>query len=104
MIPFDQKTDTYRPANRIMHIPEVDIVRTLDNFTVQDVIEKIQKLTKQKSLRINEFMRDYDPLRSGSITRTQFLSSLSMLKIYLSRKEAELLCDKYANPEKENED
>ena len=103
MIPFDQKTDTYRPANRIMHIPEVDIVRTLDNFTVQDVIEKIQKLTKQKSLRINEFMRDYDPLRSGSITRTQFLSSLSMLKIYLSRKEAELLCDKYANPEKENE-
>ena len=103
MIPFDQKTDTYRPANRVMHIPEVDIVRTLDNFTVQDVIEKIQKLTKQKSLRINEFMRDYDPLRSGSITRTQFLSSLSMLKVYLSRKEAELLCDKYANPEKENE-
>ena len=103
MIPFDQKTDSYRPANRVMHIPEVDIVRTLDNFTVQDVIEKIQKLTKQKSLRINEFMRDYDPLRSGSITRTQFLSSLSMLKIYLSRKEAELLCEKYTNPEKENE-
>ena len=103
MIPFDQKTDSYRPANRMMHIPEVDIVRTLDNFTVQDVIEKIQKLTKQKSLRINEFMRDYDPLRSGSITRTQFLSSLSMLKIYLSRKEAELLCEKYTNPEKENE-
>ena len=45
MIPFDQKTDTYRPANRVMQIPEVDIVRTLDNFTVQDVIEKIQKLT-----------------------------------------------------------
>ena len=39
MIPFDQKTDSYRPANRVMHIPEVDIVRTLDNFTVQDVIE-----------------------------------------------------------------
>ena len=103
MIPFDQKTDSYRPANRVMHIPEVDIVRTLDNFTVQDVIEKIQKLTKQKSLRINEFMRDYDPLRSGSITRGQFLSSLSMLKIYLSRKEADLLCEKYTNPEKENE-
>jgi Ca2+-binding EF-hand superfamily protein len=103
MIPFDQKTDSYRPANRVKHIPEVDIVRTLDNFTVQDVIEKIQKLTKQKSLRINEFMRDYDPLRSGSITRAQFLSSLSQLKIYLSRKEADLLCEKYTNPEKENE-
>ena len=103
MIPFDQKTDMYRPANRVMNVQEVDIVKTLDNFTVQDVIENIQKVTKQKSLRISEFMKDYDPLRSGSITRTQFLSALSMLKIYLSRKEAQLLCDKYANPEKENE-
>lgn len=103
MIPFDQKTDMYRPSNRVMKVQEVDIVKTLDNFTVQDVIENIQKVTKQKSLRISEFMRDYDPLRSGSITKTQFLSALSMLKIYLSRKEAELLCNKYANPDKEGE-
>ena len=103
MIPFDQKTDMYRPSNRVKNIQEVDIIRTLDNFTVQDVVEKIQKVVKQKSLRINEFMKDYDPLRSGSITKYQFLSSLSMLKLYLSRKEAELLCDKYANPEKEGE-
>ena len=103
MIPFDQKTDMYRPANRVKYVQQVDIVKTLDNFTVQDVVEKIQKAVKQKSLRINEFMKDYDPLRSGSITKSQFLSSLSMLKLYLSRKEAELLCDKYANPEKENE-
>ena len=103
MIPFDQKTDMYRPSNRVKNIQEVDIIKTLDNFTVQDVVEKIQKIVKQKSLRINEFMKDYDPLRSGSITIPQFLSSLSMLKLYLSRKEAQLLCDKYANPEKEGE-
>ena len=98
MIPFDQKSDMYRPSNRAKSIQEVDIIKTLDNFTVQDVVEKIQKIVKQKSLRINEFMKDYDPLRSGSITTYQFLSSLSMLKLYLSRKEAQLLCDKYANP------
>lgn len=103
MINFDQKSDMYRPSNRVMKIPEVDIVKTLDNFTVEDVIEKIQKITKQKSLRITEFMRDYDPLRSGSITAPQFLSSLSMLKIYLSKKEAKLLTEKYANPDKEGE-
>ena len=103
MIPFDQKTDMYRPSNRVKHVQEVDIIKTLDNFTVQDVVEKIQKIVKQKSLRINEFMKDYDPLRSGSITIPQFLSSLSMLKLYLSRKEAQLLCDKYGNPEKEGE-
>ena len=81
MISFDQKTDMYRPSNRVMPMPEVDIVKTLDNFTVDDVIEKIQKVAKQRSLRISEFMRDYDPLRSGSITKPQFLSSLSMLKV-----------------------
>ena len=69
------------------------------NFTFDDIIEKIQKVTKQKSLRISEFMRDYDPLRSGSIKKHQFLSSLSKLKIYLSRKEAEMLCNKYENSE-----
>lgn len=103
MINFDQKTDMYRPTNRIMQIPQVDIVKTLDNFTVEDVMEKIQKVTKQKSLRISEFMKDYDPLRSGSITSNQFLSSLSMLKIYLSKKEAQMLTEKYANPDKEGE-
>ena len=107
MLPFDQKTDMYRPANRLVTYPQVDIVRTLknENPTVEDVIEKIQKITLQRSLRISEFMRDYDPLRSGSITRTQFLESLSMLHLYLSRKEAELLCEKYANltPGRENE-
>ena len=70
---------------------------------MEDVIEKIQKITKQKSLRISEFMRDYDPLRSGSITSSQFLSSLSMLKVYLSQKEAKMLIEKYANPDKEGE-
>ena len=36
-------------------------------------------------------MREYDSLHSGIITRGQFLSSLSMLKIYFSMKEADLL-------------
>ena len=64
MLPFDQKTDMYRPLNRQVHYPEVDIVRTLknENPTTEDVIEKIQKITLQRSLRISEFMRDYDPL------------------------------------------
>lgn len=48
-------------------------------------------------------MRDFDKLRSGSITETQFLSCLSMMKIYLSQKESEMLTDKYRNPEKEKE-
>jgi hypothetical protein len=63
-------------------------------------MENIQKIVKQKNLRIGEFMRDFDPLRSGSITETQFLSCLSMMKIYLTRRESELLLEKYRNSEK----
>jgi len=46
-------------------------------------------------------MRDYDKLRLGTITNTQFLSCLSMSKIYLSHKESEMLIEKYKNNEKQ---
>jgi hypothetical protein len=61
MIPFDHKTDMYRPSNRIKTVQEKDIIRTLEYFTVQDIAETIQKIVKQRKLRINEFMKDYDP-------------------------------------------
>jgi hypothetical protein len=70
---------------------------------LDDVIEKIQKITKQKNIRVGEFMRDFDKLRSGSITSNQFLSCLSMMKIYLTNLESEMLVNKYRNPEKEKE-
>jgi Ca2+-binding EF-hand superfamily protein len=68
---------------------------------VDDVIEKIQKICKQKNTRISEFMRSYDKLRHGNITSNQFLESLSMSKIYLSQKEADMLITKYHNSEKQ---
>lgn len=46
-------------------------------------------------------MRDFDKLRSGTITTTQFLSCLSMLKIFLTHKESELLIQKYICTNKE---
>lgn len=102
MIAFNLKTDPYRPTNRIKDIAQVDIVKTLEHFTLDDVLEKIQKIVKQKNIRISEFMRDFDKLRSGTITNNQFLSCLSMLKIFLTHKEADFLIQKYKNDEKEN--
>lgn len=103
MITFNQKTDSYRPKNRVKSIPQVDIVKTLETFTLEDVIEKIQKIVKQKNIRVGEFMRDFDKLRSGSITETQFLSCLSMMKIFLTQRESEFLIERYRNSEKERE-
>lgn len=48
-------------------------------------------------------MRDFDRLRSGSITETQFLSCLSMSNIFFTREESALLVDKYRNPDKPKE-
>jgi DNA integrity scanning protein DisA with diadenylate cyclase activity len=48
-------------------------------------------------------MRDFDRLRSGSITETQFLSCLSMSKLFFTREESVLLIDKYRNPDKSKE-
>ena len=30
MMTFNQKTDSYRPKNRVKYIPQVDIVKTLE--------------------------------------------------------------------------
>lgn len=48
-------------------------------------------------------MRDFDRLRSGSISDTQFLSALSMSKLFFTREEAQLLIEKFRNPEKNKE-
>jgi len=58
---------------------------------------------KQKNIRVAEFMRDFDKHRSGSISETQFFTCLSMLKIFLSREESDLISEKYSNPEKPKE-
>jgi len=48
-------------------------------------------------------MHDFDRLRSGSITETQFLSCLSMSKLLFSKEEAKLLVDQFRNPNKPKE-
>lgn len=101
MIGYSSKSNPYRPLNNVKEIPEVDIVKTLPHFTIDDVLEKIQKLVKQKNIRVSEFMRDFDKLRSGLITYSQFLSCLSMIKIFLSHKESGFLIEKYRSNEKE---
>jgi hypothetical protein len=35
MITFNQKTDGYRPLNRVKFIPSVDIVKTLEVFNIK---------------------------------------------------------------------
>lgn len=44
-----------------------------------------------KRVRIDEFFKDFDKLRKGKVTKTQFTSILSTLNFNLSKEEFETL-------------
>eukprot|EP00667_Euglena_gracilis_P004393 EG_transcript_4413 len=67
-------------------------------LTIQEVEEDIQTHCFTKRVRIHEFFRDFDPLRSGVVTRGQFASALTMCGIALSPAELQLLYAKYESP------
>ena len=60
---------------------------------LDDVLGKIRELVKMNRLRLAEFCRDYDKLRKGVITHSQFRIALNMAKITLSEQEFQLIKD-----------
>jgi len=62
---------------------------------LEDVLALIRKKVKQERLRLAEFLRDFDKLRSGSITTTQLRLGLNMGKIDLSNAEFDQICEHF---------
>ncbi|KAA6387828.1 MAG: hypothetical protein EZS28_016645 [Streblomastix strix] len=59
------------------------------------------KLQKQREReRFAEFMKDYDPLRTGLIARNRFISTLTLAKVEMSDREFEMLVDRFTDPNK----
>ena len=65
---------------------------------VEDIIAKLRQCCKEQRIRISEFFRDFDKLRSGYITEAQFRIGLNMSKIVLSGAEFKLLCETFQAP------
>ena len=63
---------------------------------IEDVLALIRKKIKEQRIRLAEFLRDFDKLRSGVITETQFRIGLNMGKIDLSNAEFTALCEHFA--------
>ena len=76
---------------------EVDIVKHKPE-DVDDVLARIRTFCKQQRIRVSEFFRDFDKLRSGFITDGQFRIGLNMAKIVLSLHEFEQLLETYKAP------
>jgi len=58
----------------------------------------LRQCCKEQRIRISEFFRDFDKLRSGFITSSQFRIGLNMAKIVLSGDEYKKLCEFYKAP------
>ena len=65
---------------------------------IDDVIARIRRLAKEQRIRISEFFRDFDRLRSGFITGAQFRIGLTMAKVQVSQSEFQLLTQVYKAP------
>lgn len=78
-------------------VSQAEIVRNTPE-DVDDVIARIRKLCSSQRIRINEFLRDFDKLRSGYITAAQFRIGLNMSKCGISQQEMALLCDVFKAP------
>lgn len=62
--------------------------------------DRIRTVTFQKRIRINEFFKDFDPLRSGYVSQPQFRRCLNMCGVNLTNVEAQLLLDTYLDKER----
>ncbi len=54
----------------------------------------------QEKIRVGEFLRDFDPLRSGFVTAHQLESGLSALGLQFAAEEYEALAAAYADPKR----
>jgi Ca2+-binding EF-hand superfamily protein len=65
---------------------------------LHDVLARIRTVTCQQRIRLGEFFRDFDKLRSGFITAAQFRIGLNMGKLPISQGEFNMLCEYFKAP------
>lgn len=76
---------------------EAEVVRNTPQ-DVEDVMARLRTQCSQNRVRLSEFMRDFDKLRTGFVTATQFRIALNIGKIQISNGEFKLLCDTFKAP------
>lgn len=78
-------------------ISGAEIVRNTPD-DVEDCLARIRQMCSQQRIRIGEFFRDFDKLRSGYITNAQFRIGLNMAKCSISAQEFNMLCEFFKAP------
>lgn len=90
---------TKHPPNKVL-----DVTTPITEFkngpctTIQEVFNKIRVAVHKNGIRTTEFFKDHDKLRSGVITRNQFVCGLSLCcgtQANLSRDEIDMVVEYY---------
>eukprot|EP01060_Flectonema_neradi_P011888 TRINITY_DN18845_c0_g1_i1.p1 TRINITY_DN18845_c0_g1~~TRINITY_DN18845_c0_g1_i1.p1 ORF type:complete len:925 (+),score=147.46 TRINITY_DN18845_c0_g1_i1:48-2822(+) len=66
-------------------------------LSLEEVMNDIRSQVATQRIRISEFLRDFDKLRSGLIVQEQFASGLSMAGIKLDSAELAILVEQFAS-------
>ncbi|KAJ3323799.1 hypothetical protein HDV06_001169 [Boothiomyces sp. JEL0866] len=65
---------------------------------LEDIIKMLQDHVVSKRIRISEFFRDFDKLRSYSIRKEEFIRGVSKIGYDLNENEMESICNFYKDP------
>ncbi|KAI9223116.1 hypothetical protein BC828DRAFT_376731 [Blastocladiella britannica] len=69
---------------------------------VEVLMDIINGQVYMKGLRVSEFLRDYDHLRTGHISKANFIRGLNQLGLNLSPGEYAALADRFSAPDKQD--
>ena len=73
---------------------------TLPAKSFNEIISLIKYQVASKRIRVSEFFRDMDKLRSYSIAKQEFIRGINRIGVLLDEKESELVAAHYVNPSK----
>lgn len=65
--------------------------------TLRQLEDRLRATVFKNRIRLNEFFKDYDPLRSGFVTQSQFRRCVDILQLELTETEFKTLVDMYGD-------
>jgi len=87
---YERRLEEIRKTNERKSLPELNPAKDLEC-----VLLKVKTKVSRERMRVLEFMRDYDKLRSGRMLKTSFRRALDLCKFELRESEVSILEDRY---------
>ncbi|CAF1138992.1 unnamed protein product [Adineta steineri] len=89
-------------GNNMEQTPFIGIEEKPEQRSIQEILDKIRIATFKYGVRISDFFKDYDKLRSGIMTETQFESALSLSiqkQAFLNMNDIKKIAEYYRRPD-----